>query len=305
MGATENTFYSLCRAFQESAAFKGYSKATQDLWARELAFATDRARHAGAILGDVPLEQIRPALIQGYLDGWDDKPGKQAAALAAFKTIERWAVVRDLLQRPITLGVKTGSPQGGHTPWTDVQVETASRSSRSAIARAIVLGSHTGQRISDLVRMGPTDIETYKDRDGIKITQKKTGREIWIPISEKLAEIMATWERRPGPFLLRDDGRPWQSAHLTDAWDYEKKRNPALEEHLQLGLVLHGLRGHCCVRWSRAGLTDHQISDIVGMSIPMVGRYTRLSSQRDNALAAIDRTLAERRQLKINMSEKG
>jgi hypothetical protein len=97
----------------------------------------------------------------------------------------------------------------------------------------------------------------------------------------------ATWERQPGPFLRRLDGGLWESKNLTLAWRHEKDRNKHLAEHKSLGLVLHGLRGHCCVRLSRAGLSDHQISDIVGMSIPMVGRYTRLSAQKENALAAV------------------
>ena len=291
--ATDNTFYSLCLAFKNSAKFRGYSSGTQDLWGRELEFAC-----RPNCLGAVTLDQIRPALIQGYLDGWDDKKGKQAAALAAFKAIEGWAVVCDLLPRAITLGVSTGRSDGGHVPWTDVQVTVAEQRARPDLARAITLGACTGQRISDLVRMGPTDIESYKGRQGINVTQKKTGRQVWIPITEKLATAMATWERRPGPFLLRADGRQWMTKHLTMGWDREKQANDALREHLTLGLVLHGLRGHCCVRLSREGLTDHQISDIVGMSIPMVGRYTRLSAQKENALAAIDGTLEERRRLK-------
>jgi hypothetical protein len=80
----DNTFYVLCRDFKASAKFKSFSKATQDLWGRELDFAC-----RPNCLGAVSLDVIRPAPIQGYLDGWDDKPGKQAAALAAFKALEK------------------------------------------------------------------------------------------------------------------------------------------------------------------------------------------------------------------------
>ena len=76
----DNTFYALCRDFKASPKFQGLAKASQDLWGRELDFAC-----RPNCLGAVSLDVIRPALIQGYLDGWSDKPGKQAAALAAFK----------------------------------------------------------------------------------------------------------------------------------------------------------------------------------------------------------------------------
>ncbi len=295
---TDNSFYTLCRAFTASPKFRSYASATQDLWGRELKFAM-----RPNCLGAIALDNLRPRQVQEYLDAFSDKPSKQSVALSALKALEKWAARLDLLQRDFTKGVEIGKSDGGHTPWTEAQVDQAIRHARPDIARAVLLGAETGQRISDLVRIGPTDVETYKGSDGINVTQKKTGKQVWIPVLPRLAEAMATWERRPGPFLLRPDGRPWESNHLTDRWDYEKRINPELREHRDEGLVLHGLRGHCCVRLSRAGLTDHEIGDIVGMSIPMVGRYTRLSIQRDNALAAIDRTLGERRRQKFNMSE--
>jgi integrase len=290
---TENSFYALVRAFKTSDKFKkGLAKASQDLWGRELDFAC-----RPNCLGAVPIDMIRPALIQGYLDGWNDKPGKQAAALAAFKALERWAVVRDLLPRQITIGVETGKPKGGHVPWTDAQVALAEKHVRPDLARAITLGANTGQRISDLVRMGPTDVETYRGIDGINVRQKKTGRQVWVPILAPLAAAMKTWERRPGPFLLRMDGKPWVSSHLTDRLDYEKKVNPAIAEIAQAGLVMHGLRGHACVRLRRAGCTAMQIADMIGMSVPMVERYCRFSVQRENAFAGVvhlQGTVAER-----------
>jgi integrase len=279
---TDNSFYELVRAYKNSPKFKGMAEATQDLWGRELDFAC-----RPNCLGAIALDQIRPALVQGYLDGWDDKPGKQAAALAAFKALEKWAIVRDLLSRSITIGVETGSPTGGHTPWIDTHVALAEEKARPDIARAIVLGANTGQRGSDLVRMGPTDIETFNGRDGIRIVQKKTGREVWVPILEPLRKVMELWERRPGPFLLTQWGEPWTRQQLTSAWTYERDHNVDLRPLRDAGLVLHGLRGHACVRLYRAGCTTRQVADMVGMSEPMVANYTRKSVQRENAMAAV------------------
>jgi hypothetical protein len=93
---------------------------------------------------------------------------------------------------------------------------------------------------------------------------------------------METWERAPGPFLRRLDGRPWRKDDLTDHIERARDRHPELA-----GLVLHGLRGHACVQLRRAGLSGVLISDMVGMSVPMVERYCRFSAQRENATAAI------------------
>ena len=212
---TDDCFAAIVRAYLNSPKFNGYSAATQQLWGAELRLAA----HPDA-LGAVHKDSIRPSLVQAFLDGLDGRPGKQAAALTAIKTLEKWAVVRDILPRPITTGVETGRPQGGHVPWTDEQVALAEQHARPDLARAITLAANTGQRGSDLVRMGPTDIEVFQGLEGINVTQKKTGRQVWVPITSALAAAMATWERRPGPFLLRPDGRPWARRELQLAWHH-------------------------------------------------------------------------------------
>jgi integrase len=152
---------------------------------------------------------MEPAVVQGYIDGLTGYTGVQAATLAALKQLERWAIVRKKLPRQITLGVEIEESDGGHVPWTDEQVALAEKHSRPDIARAITLGANTGQRGSDLIRMGWSDIETFKGVDGINVVQQKTGREVWVPITPALASAMATWEKKPGPFLARLDGSRW------------------------------------------------------------------------------------------------
>lgn len=296
---TEDKFVAVVRAFMRSPKFAGYAPATQTLWGRELDFMS-----RPDCLGDLKAAEVRPALVQAYFDGLSGFPGKQQAALAALKQMEKWAVVRDLLPRQICLGVEIEDSDGGHIPWTDDQVALAEREARPDIARAITLAANTGQRGSDLVRMGWTDIETVDGIDGINVVQKKTGRRVWVPIISTLATAMKTWERRPGPFLTRQDGRPWTRKALQAAWDYERdRRNAALEPLRAIGpdkdrpAVLHGLRGHACVRLLRAGANTRQISDMVGMSEDMVKNYTRFSEQRENAVAAVyhmERTIRER-----------
>lgn len=286
---TDDCFAAVVRTYLASPKFMGLADNSRKLWGRELTFAS----HPDC-LGAVSLSVIRPALVQAFLDGLDGRPGKQSAALTAIRALEKWAIVRDLLPRPITTGVETEKPQGGHIPWTDAQVEIAERYARPELARAVTLGANTGQRGSDLIRMCPTDIETFDGIEGIKVVQKKTGREVWIPITSTLAKAMSTWERRPGPYLTAPMGGQWTRNAMTSAWAIERLK-PALAPVRDL--VLHGLRGTACVRLRRAGATPQQIADMVGMSLPMVERYCRFSAQRENAAAAVyhlERTIRER-----------
>lgn len=301
MQIIDDKFSSVIDAFMDSPKFRGYADSTRDIWSRELRFV---ARH----LGMYSRFDIRPAVIQVLVDKLSGKPGKQAALYASLKQLEKWAVVRDLLPRQIVLGVEVEESDNGHVPWNDDQVALAEQNAKVEYARAVLLAANTGQRGSDLIRMGWSDIETYDGRQGIKVTQKKTGKEIWVPITAALSAAMQTWERIPGPFLRRPSGLLWTRHKLTNGWAYERDHNPMLKslgaeavEGKQTGdkgLVLHGLRGTACVRLVRAGANTRQIADMVGMSEAMVAHYTRLSSQKENASAAVyhlERTLWEQK----------
>jgi len=280
----DGCFASVVRDFMSPANPKWakYADASRDLWGRELVRAT-----RPDCLGDVSIATIRPALVQAYLDGIADRPGKQAATLSALKLVERWAIVRDFLPRPITTGVEIGESDGGHVPWSDEHVSLVERFGRSDFARMVTLGANTGQRRSDLIRIGWSDIETFDGLRGINVTQKKTGRKVWVPITSHLAAAMETWPKQPGPFLKKLDGHPWTNDQITAAWIRHRDSNQDLEPLKREGLVIHGLRAHACVRLLRAGANTRQIADMVGMSEPMVKNYTRFSDQRENATAAL------------------
>jgi integrase len=240
------------------------------------------------ILGALPVDQVRPSLVQGFLDGLADRPGTQSNARAALKAVEKWAIVRDHIPHPITLGTEVVGSEGGHKPWTDEQIVVAIEKAPH-MARVIILAANTGQRSSDLIRMRWTDLEVYEGRQGINVTQLKTGKQLWVPMTAELQQAMEGWEKRPGFILLKPDGQPWNRNTLSVAWHRARERIPELA-----GLTLHGLRSTAVVRLRRAGATLPQITDLVGMSEPMVRRYCRFAVQKDNAMAAVVRLDAAR-----------
>jgi integrase len=296
-----SSFAAVIRAYMSSPKFAGLAKSTRVHYAHLLHLA-----ERPDTLGTLPVDVIRPALVQAFLDGLADKPAQQKCAQTALRAVEKWALVRDLLPYPITTGTEAPGGTGGHEPWTDEQVELAERHARPHLARIITLGSNTGQRGSDLIKMRWSDIEEYEGRAGINVVQLKTGLVIWIPFTQQLAAAIATWERRPTFIALKEDGQPWTRQQLSDQWLRERNTKPALAPLKEARLRLHGLRATAVVRLRRAGATTGQIADMVGMSELMVNRYCRFSKQRDNALAAVhylDRTGGERP--KKNRSETG
>ena len=226
------SFAAVIRAFMSSEKFRNYSPSTRDGWGRELLLA-----ELPETLGALSTHTIRPALVMAFLDGYADRPGKQRAALAALKQVERWAIVRDLLMHPITTGVQVEPSTDGHIPWSDDQVELAERNARVEMARAITLAANTGQRGSDVVRMRWSDIEDFRGRPGIHVKQKKTGRKLWVPFTQSLMTAMASWEKRPGYLITGPSGKPWTRMALTKAWIAERRDNVALKPHKAAGLV--------------------------------------------------------------------
>ena len=123
--------------------------------------------------------------------------------------------------------------------------------------------------------------------------QIKTGERPWCPILPELAKEMETWEKRPGPFLLSEQGKPYTRKYLAEQFLAQKAALAAKGITVLEGTTLHGLRATAVSRLKRAGLSDTMISDIVGMSVAMVERYCRFESKRESGKAALV-ILAER-----------
>ncbi len=298
----QGTFASVIRAYLMSPKFDALAHSTRVGYRYLLGLAEQPET-----LGAYSVEVIRPALVQAFLDGLADRPAQQKNARAAIKAVEKWAIVRDLLPYPITMGTEAPGGTGGFEPWTDEQVDLAERCCRPHLSRVITLASNTGQRGSDLVKMRWSDIEEYDGRPGINVIQKKTGLVIWVPMTQELMRMIAGWERRPTFILLKEDNLPFTRAQLSDQWMRERDTRPALAPLREAGCVLHGLRATAVVRLRRAGATTGQIAGMVGMSEAMVNRYCRFSVQRDNALAAVHyldaRTKPERPKSKLNLTK--
>ena len=275
-------FASVIKAYLASPKFQSLGSETQRNYRRYLILA-----EYPDCLGSVPVDAMRPALVQAFLDGLSDRPGAQIVAQVALKALEKWAVVRDLLPRSITMGTEVIGSDGGHVPWTDEQVAFGQDNSAPQLSRAICMGANTGQRGSDLVMMRWPDIELVNGRPGINVVQRKTKLKIWVPFTQTLIDAMEGWERQPGMILRKYDGLPFDNRQqLTDAWIRERER-PEMEplRHLHM----HGLRGTAVVRLRRIGASVLEITSMVGMSQAMVERYCRFSVQRENALAAVER----------------
>jgi integrase len=150
---------------------------------------------------------------------------------------------------------------------------------RARLALALLL--YTGQRRSDVIRMGPQHVRGAF----IAVRQQKTGNQLEIPIHVDLRLELA--EAPPGhlAFLMTELGKPFASGNAFYNWFMECAEKAGIAP----GLSPHGLRKATCCRLAEAGCTPHEIAAVVGMSLKMVEHYTKGVNQRRLADAAVVR----------------
>lgn len=161
----------------------------------------------------------------------------------------------------------------------DIAVFEARWPSGTRARLALYLLLYTGQRRSDVIRMGPQHV-----RGGhIVITQQKTRVVPAIPIHGDLRGELATLKGDHLAFLMTERGAPFASGNAFYNWFMDC----AAKAGIPPGLSPHGLRKATCCRLAEAGASTHQIAAIVGMSLRMVEHYTKEVNQRRLAAAAV------------------
>jgi integrase len=242
--------------------------------------AFKKARNAW---GELSARGLKPHHVRKQMEELYETPGAANNFLSAMRALSTFSRLHNLIDWPLTDGVKAYKLEGGHQPWTEAQIAAAHALPQGALRQGIMLGLYTGQRVSDLVRLGPTMIDAEGGFDlGFK-GQKKTGVRPWCPILPELAAEMATWEKRPGPFLLTPQGKPFTASYFSEMFrDHVKAKVPVLAD-----ADLHGLRATAVIRLKRAGLTEVMIGDFVGMSTAMVKHYTRFEDKKTSGKAAL------------------
>ena len=155
--------------------------------------------------GSLLAKGLRPAHVQRAMEQLADKPGAANGFLAAMQALSKWGRAKGLLDYPLTDGVEAYRIEGGHRPWSDEQIACAHEHLTGDVRKGVMLMLYTGQRGSDMVRLGPTMI----DEGGFDLGwrgQQKTGTRPWCPIFPELAKEMETWDKRPGPFVRNKQG---------------------------------------------------------------------------------------------------
>jgi integrase len=202
-------------------------------------------------------------------------------------------VLRAMMKHAVEIGLRADDPtrdvrpirvkSDGFHSWNDNEIaQFEKRHQIGCLARlAFALLLYTGQRRSDVVRMGPQHI-----RNGVlHVRQQKTAVELAIPIHPTLAAVMAETPTRHLTFLTNQFGRPFTAGYFGQ-WFREQCDMAGLHH-----CSAHGLRKAAARRLAEAGCTSHEIAAITGhASLKEVERYTRAVDQQKLATAAMEKT---------------
>jgi integrase len=217
-------------------------------------------------------------------------PGAQRNLLATLRAMFRWAYKESRVPDDPTLGVTREKIKStGHKTWSEERIARFEAKYRiggkERLAFALLL--YTGQRRSDVVRLGPMHIhrtpndELFKEvfiLDQIK-TEGNEEAHVEIPVHPKLRGIIdATPMVGVKTFLVTQFGKPYTAPgfgnwfrDLCDAADCPD-------------VSAHGLRKAAGRRLAEIGCNDHMIAAILGhANIMQVNLYTKAARRKQLA----------------------
>jgi integrase len=149
-------------------------------------------------------------------------------------------------------------------PWPDhlIAAFRAKAEGNALLAFELCLG--TGQRIGDVMKMKWSDIEG----GGVLVKQNKTEARLWIPITPRLAALLAKTPRNGFNIIQKPNGRPATQHAVSEA--ILKVRKAIGAEAYDI----HSLRYTVAAQMAAAGHDDDTIAAITGHSSKrMVAKY--------------------------------
>jgi integrase len=218
---------------------------------------------------NAPADQVEQKDIFILLDKMASRPSAAGMMHLVATKLFRWALKRKLISTDPTEGVERPDEESEeYEPWPEDLVEAALADPKVQLAAALLY--FTAQRIGDVCRMRWDDRrpDGHHAHGVIDVLQQKTGKELPIPVHERLAEILDQAPRKGDTILTDPKGRKAKDQTIR-AWlkDFAEARG--------YKIVPHGLRKNAVNALLEAGCSTGETSSISGQSLRMVEHYAR------------------------------
>jgi integrase len=228
--------------------------------------------------------------LQFIVNGKAATPFAQRNFLNAINVMFEWAVREGRIPLNPALGVKRDKIKTtGYRTWSEAEIAQFEDrwpiGTKGRLALALLL--YTGQRRSDVVKLGPRHVQG----DLLILDQGKTegGEEshLEIPVHPKLRELIdATPMVGVKTFLVTHFGKPYTTGGFGN-WFRE-----LCDEAGCLDVSAHGLRKACARRLAEIGCSANQIASITGhATLKEVSRYTSAADRKRMAREAMTKLI--------------
>jgi integrase len=249
----------------------------------------NRIEQLRAAHGSKPVLGLRREHVRAIMAAKMDTPAMANGLLKVLRILMRFALDEGWRHDDPTLRVKAlRSESEGVATWSEADIASfeAHHPARSRARLALRLLLYSGQRKSDVVRMGRQHVRAGR----LDVRQQKTGTRLSLPIHPALqAELDAIPADRL-TFLITAEGRPFTAAGFGN-WFSDCIKQAGLPA----GRSAHGLRKACARRLAEAGCTPNEIAAVTGhASLREIARYTRAADQErlsDTAMEALHQRL--------------
>lgn len=267
----------LAVAWYRSAEFRQLGPSTQKVYRGIL----DRIRGKH---GTKPIRLLEPRHVRGFVAEKAETPAAANHVLRIMRLIMRFAVQEGWRQDDPTRDVRRLKEKGDGIPtWSEEDIAAFEAKwpvgTRERLALALLL--YTGQRRSDVVRMGRQHLRG----DAIEVRQVKTGARLVIPVHPALRAALSAVREDQLTFLLTGHGKAFTPAGFA-----QRFKEWSAEAGVPAGRSPHGLRKAAARRLAEAGCSAHQIAAVTGhKTLAEVQRYTIAVEQEGLAKAAMAR----------------
>lgn len=272
------SFNDLCARYYRSERFTPLARTTKTTYRNLI----ERLRNDH---GDKPIAMLDPRGVKLIVAPYSDRPATRNHMLKALRALMDLAVEDNDRPDNPCLGIRNlRYKTDGFRTWQEEDIgqflDCHPDGSRARLAIALAL--YTGQRRSDLVRLGWKMVR----RGRLQFKQQKTGQSIDIPIAPRLLEMLeAQCPKNEPTFLMTMWGNSFTAKGFGQYF-----RAVCDAADLPLGFSSHGLRKAVCRRLAEAGCTPHEIMAISGhKTLAEVERYTKEVSRTQLADAAMTR----------------
>jgi integrase len=274
-----DTLSAIVAGYRASPQFAAKAPATQ----REYRL---RLELIEAKFGRVPLRlipKLRGEVIK-WRDELSDTPRAADRCVGMLATVLAWAQDREMIERnPLTKIGKLHKANRADLIWEPRHWEAVNAMNADGlpvvpgyVRRVLLLGSLTGLRIGDLLRLAWEDLQPGY----IALKTRKTGGEAIIPLHPELARFLTGPGR--GAILTNAYGRPWSVEGWQTAW--QRARPDGFDRHV------HDLRGTFATRLMSAGFSDTEIALVMGWRAERIAAIRMRYVDRSR----VARALAER-----------